>query len=180
MSSDGHLTNVSAIGWGPHFQTTIDHPERGWWERLSDWEVLNSPGRVHESLASLLLSSTYIQHPQTPVSNLSTVCSNIIHSVCAEQPHAHVYTHSHVYFYHISTYIYLLLNWAGKYLMSIIKWWSWSFLSAFAFFDKWLFTWIIKFAAKRKMGCKTDWGCTNALDKDFSLMLDVFFFLISN
>lgn len=179
MSSDGHLTNVSAIGCGPHFQTTMDHRERGWWECVSDWEILSTPGRVHTSSASFLLSSTYIQHPQTPVSNPSPVCSNIIHSVCTEQPHACTCTYSHVYLYHTSTYMYLLLNWADKYLMPIIKRSSWSFLSAFAFFDKWLFTWIARFAAKWKMGCKTDWGCTNTLDKAFCLMLAGFFYFLN-
>jgi len=166
MSSDVDLTNISAM--------VVDRTFRPLWIVLrGDGESVYQTEKswtlqVHMSLTSLMLISTYIQHPQTLISNLPTVCSNIIHSIYAECTHSR-------FDCHISTYMYLLLNWADKYLMPITKRWSWSFLSAFAFLDKWLFTWISKLAAERKIGCKAGWGCTNVLDEDFSLMLAAFF-----
>lgn len=38
--------------------------------------------------------------------------------------------------------------------------------------------WVTLFPAKKNIWCKRDRGCTNALYKDFSLMLTVFFFYI--
>lgn len=176
MPSDGRLTNVAAKGCWPHVQTTMNHLERGWWERVSHWEILKAPGEVHISSASLLFSSTYIQYPPTLLSNPSAVCFNIIHSDCSQQPQALAWTHAHIYHYHISTYMYLLLNWDDECLIPIIKSdTDLSFSLLFFFLTNDYLLELPSFLPKNKMRYRRDWR-TNVLDKAFPLIFVFFFF----